>query len=90
MQLYIGKTFSSVAKIISVVVMFSILHMYYNNHVTLPVTNIHWKLPAGDRICICFANYKALDNEDIGWKNYHKYNKSFLCYTSWGIMSNCY
>lgn len=53
----------------------------YNNHVTLPVTNIHWKLPAGDRICICFANYKALDNEDIGWKNYHEYNKSFLCYT---------
>lgn len=78
------------AKIISVVVMFSILHMYYNNHVTLPVTNIHWKLPAGDRICICFANYKALDNEDIGWQNYHKYNKSFLCHTSWGIMSNCY
>lgn len=49
----------------------------YNNHVTLPVTNIHWKLPAGDHICICFANNKALDNEDIGWKNYHKYKKKF-------------
>lgn len=47
----------------------------YNNHVTLPVTNIHWKLPAGDRICICFANYKALDNEDIGWQNYHSIKK---------------
>lgn len=54
-------------KIIFVVVMFFILYMYYNNYVILSVINIYWKLFVGDRICICFVNYKVLDNEDIGW-----------------------
>lgn len=62
----------------------------YNNYVILSVINIYWKLFVGDRICICFVNYKVLDNEDIGWKNYYKYKKSFFCYILWGIMFNCY